>query len=98
MRWLKRIFGRKTETAADRRQHPRYRMELIVTVSAGGRTFRGRSKDLSQSGMGAYFDGELEIGEQVELAYELGDGSPAKRRTAIVRSRAGKRYGLEFTA
>jgi c-di-GMP-binding flagellar brake protein YcgR len=80
----------------ERRLYPRYRMQLEVTVEADGRKYRARSSDLSQSGIGVYLTVDLEIGSQVTLTYQLGDGSEPKTVRAIVRNRIEGRYGLEF--
>jgi c-di-GMP-binding flagellar brake protein YcgR len=80
----------------ERRVCPRYKVALTVEVTAGKKTYRGRTRDTSLSGMGVYLQAELELGERVELTYELGDGSPVKKVFAVVRNREEHRYGLEF--
>jgi c-di-GMP-binding flagellar brake protein YcgR len=80
----------------ERRLHPRYKMQLDVLIESDGRTLRARSADVSQSGIGVYLPSGLEIGKQVTLRYQLGDGSPPKIVQAIVRNHADGRYGLEF--
>jgi hypothetical protein len=92
-RWLP---GMKAPGTPEDRRYPRYKMQLSVTVIAAGKTYRGGCCDLSLSGMGLSVEAEFEIGEQVRLQYELGDGSPMKNLNAVVRNRAGHRYGVEF--
>ncbi len=93
---LQRFFGRSTEIV-ERRLQPRYRMEMAVAATtADKQQHRGRSVDLSLTGIAVLLDTELAVGDQFEIAYQMGDGSPLQRRTVIVRNRNGKRYGLEF--
>jgi hypothetical protein len=98
--WLSRLHtllgGAKTAPATDRRIAPRYKVELTISVVARGHSLRGRSCDLSQTGMGFYAGCDLDVGEHVLLQYELGDGSPPKKVSAVIRNRSGNRYGVEF--
>ena len=98
--WLSRLHtflgGAKSAPATDRRVAPRYKVELPVTIVMQGQSLRGRTCDLSQTGMGLYANGDLDVGQQLLLQYELGDGSPPKKVPATVRNRNGNRYGVEF--
>ena len=98
--WLSRLHtflgGAKSAPATDRRVAPRYKVELNVMLISRGHSLRGRSCDLSQTGMGLYASCDLDVGEQLTLQYELGDGSPPKKVPATVRNRNGNRYGVEF--
>ena len=98
--WLSRLHtllgGAKSAPATDRRSAPRYKVELPVVLVSRGHSSRGRCCDLSQTGMGLYANCDLDIGEQLMLQYELGDGSPQKKVPATVRNRNGNRYGVEF--
>jgi c-di-GMP-binding flagellar brake protein YcgR len=98
MTWLSNLWRRLTgsKAQAERRLHPRYRMQFEVVIDAGGRKFRARSADLSQSGIGVYLAADLEMGKQVTVTYQLGDGSEPKVVRAIVRNHFEGRYGLEF--
>lgn len=100
--WLSRLHtllgGPRSAPATDRRMAPRYKVELQVTVISAGRSLHARTCDLSQTGMGLFLTGDLEIGERVLLQYALGDGSPPKKVQGIVRNRNGHRYGVEFVA
>ena len=93
-----KLSGAKSAPTTERRTAPRYKVELSVTALAGTRSLRGRCCDLSQTGMGLYLNAELEIGDNVLLQYELGDGSPPKKVPSVVRNRTGNRYGLEFAS
>ena len=59
-------------------------------------TFRGWSRDLSESGMGAYVPVDLREGELVELDLPLEAGTPKLRVAAKVRRAQGSEYGFEF--
>jgi hypothetical protein len=97
MRLLDRLLGRPA-APVERRMQPRYRMQLDVAVRRGTETFAGRTCDMSLTGMGIVVDAKFEVGDQVELSYSLGDGSPPKLRMVIVRNRGEKRYGVEFVS
>src|SRR5260370_26727738 len=100
MNWVTKLRswlpGAKPGGTPEHRQYPRYKMQLTVTVTAAGKMYRAACYDLSLSGMGLSVEADFEIGEQVTLKYELGDGSPMKNISAVVRNRSGHRYGLEF--
>ena len=98
MNWFANLRQRLTgsKSRPERRMHPRYRMQLDVRLEVDGRTYRARSADFSQSGIGVYLSAELEIGKQVTLTYQLGDGSEPKMVRAVVRNHFEGRYGLEF--
>ena len=98
--WVSRLhtfFGNpKTKHESDRRAGPRYKLEIPVTIVSRERSLRGRTSDLGQDGMGVYLSQDLNIGEEVVLQYELGDGSPPKKVRGVVRDHNGNRYAIEF--
>ena len=97
--WAERLhlfFGGAKQRPAERRVGPRYRLELDVSVTSRGRALRARSNDMGADGMGVYLSADLNIGEEVLLQYQLGDGSPPKKVRGTVRDRNGNRYGIEF--
>jgi len=55
-----------------------------------------RTIDISNSGISAILPIELAIGETVELDLKV-PSRPARRLTAIVRSRSAFRHGFEFS-
>jgi hypothetical protein len=66
---------------------------LIVRAE---RMLHGRTKDISENGVGATVAGELNIGEAVELEFYLtGSLTPVKLR-AEVMYRQGFQYGFHF--
>ncbi len=75
-----------------------FRIEFGGIVRRYGKeiSFRGWSRDLSESGMGAYVPVELREGEVVDLDLPLESGAPKLRVAAKVRRAQGFEYGLEF--
>jgi len=82
------------------RYHPRYRLEVRVTVTAtraeGVVRLWGRCADISEGGLGCTLVGELLEGESVNLEFMLPPEREPMKARAVVRHRAGFHYGLEF--
>ena len=81
--------------SADARRHPRFKIEVDIRISS--RTcglLKGRTVDISESGIAAMLPIEAPLGEVVELNFTLPDGSV--RIHATVRQRNAFRYGFEF--
>ncbi len=80
------------------RQHPRILFTIPITVChlrrGGVCTTRGISLDLGQGGMGAIVEGDVEVGETVEIEFRL-QGQPMTT-VAIVRHTSASRSGFEF--
>lgn len=74
------------------------RIEFSGIVRRYGKevVFRGWSRDLSESGMGAYVPVDLLEGELVELDLPLEADAPNLRVAAKVRRSHGSEYGFEF--
>jgi|SRR5580700_9415290 hypothetical protein len=86
---------RRHWAVADPRGRPRFNFEVDVTINS--RTcglLKGRSVDISESGIAAMLTIEVPLGEIVELGFEL-PGSPITIR-ALVRQKNAFRYGFEF--
>ena len=85
---------------ADARHFPRYRIDVRALVKvrrdSGIVELRGRSTDLSESGMGVTLSGELQLGEVVEMEFFLPFTRDALHLRALVRRRNGLNYGMEF--
>lgn len=75
-----------------------YRIEFSGVVLRYGKEvpFRGWSRDLSESGMGAYVPLELREGELVNLDLPLDTDAKNLRLAAKVRRAQGSEYGFEF--
>jgi len=85
---------------ASERQWPRFKVDFAVKLLIGSHGTKssvpGRAHDLGQGGVALYAVAELDEGQQLQIEFT----PPFSRRplvlTAIVRDRAGYRYGLEF--
>jgi c-di-GMP-binding flagellar brake protein YcgR len=82
------------------RNFPRYRIDVRVVAKVereqGTDLLRGRSTDISQSGMGVTLSGDLHAGEVVSLEFSLPFTREPLQLRAVVRRRHGLNYGLEF--
>ena len=77
------------------RAYPRYLIDQRLVIHAGT-LFHGRTKDISEGGLGATVAGELRTDAPVELEFGLpGKVSPIKLM-AEVRYRQGFQYGFRF--
>jgi hypothetical protein len=78
------------------RVEPRYLMDQRLIIR-GERLLHGRTKDISENGLGATVAGELSIGAVVELEFYLtGSLTPVKIK-AEVKYRQGFQYGFHFS-
>jgi len=80
------------------RRHPRTLCSVSVTLrhlaARGIQTRRGVSLDISEGGLGALVQGELSVGETVEIDLQL--HAHALRAFGIVRHSSSVRSGFEF--
>src|ERR1700694_5027132 len=82
-------------TIPDPRRQPRFKIEVDIRINS--RTcgvLKGRSVDISESGIGAMLRIEVPLGEGVELDFALPCGAVTIH--AMVRQRNAFRYGFEF--
>jgi c-di-GMP-binding flagellar brake protein YcgR len=89
--------GKQKTSWPNPRAHPRYLMDqrLIVKTTS---PLHGRTKDISEGGMGATVAGEILTNRPVELHFHL-PGSPTPLKImAEVRHRQGFQYGFRFLA
>jgi c-di-GMP-binding flagellar brake protein YcgR len=83
------------QAQADARRHPRFKLEVEIGVFPRNRpVVRGRSVDISESGVSAILKAEVPIGEVVRLEFDLPLGSVEV--AAMVRQRSAFRYGFQF--
>jgi hypothetical protein len=81
--------------SADARRHPRFKIEVDIRIhSRTCGVLKGRTVDISESGISAMLMIEAPLGEVVELSFVLALGSV--RIHATVRQRNAFRYGFEF--
>jgi PilZ domain len=89
-------FGKSQhDVQVENRRHPRYKVEVGVRVYPRDRpVVRGRSVDLSESGIAVMLRDELPIREVVRLEFTVPLGSVDVH--ALVCQRNAFRYGLHF--
>lgn len=79
-------------TAADRRQHVRFRLSIPISVSVGAAEgIPAMTLEISEGGLSAVLASPVEIGETVKL-YPIARDAV----TACVRHRIGRIFGFEF--
>jgi PilZ domain-containing protein len=92
--------GPRHRRKADARHFPRYRIDVRALVKvrrdSGIVEMRGRSTDLSESGMGVTLSGDLQLGEVIEMEFSLPFTREPLHLRALVRRRNGLNYGMEF--
>ncbi len=86
---------------SDARRAPRHpvdtRLDVSVTTSAVTTRVRGRSLDISTSGMGCVLADELTPGQAVTAEFSLPLCPDRLRVNATVKHIRGSRHGFEFT-
>ena len=88
--WQQPSIGRKF----DARRHFRFIFEVNIRVVARGGTAKGRTVDISESGISAVMARPMPLGEVVELGFRLPFG-PVKIYAAV-RRRTAFRHGFQF--
>ena len=92
---LRSEFARSTGLAVDARRHPRYKLEVGICVYArDSEVVRGRTVDISESGISAILPIEVPVAEVVRLEFTLPTGDVEIH--AMVRQRNAFRYGFQF--
>jgi len=77
------------------RAYPRYLIDQRLIIRAG-MLFNGRTKDISEGGLGATVAGELRGAATVELEFYLPGKLVPMKLLAEVRYRQGFQYGFRF--
>src|SRR5215470_3853516 len=77
------------------RAFPRYLMDQRLLLRAG-KIFHGRTKDISESGLGATVAGQLPHNEPIEVEFTLSGTSVTFKVMAEIRYNQGFQYGLRF--
>jgi hypothetical protein len=81
----------------EKRRSRRIEVEsLLIAVTSDGVQLHGYSRDLSREGAGAFIRGELEEGQEIGLRFCTHGTRDESCYRAIVRTKVGQRYGLEF--
>jgi hypothetical protein len=89
------VAAERLRATADDRWKPRFKIETEITISS--RTYgllKGRTVDISESGIAAMLPIGVSVGEIVELSLTLPDGPVTV--CATVRHKNAFRYGFEF--
>jgi hypothetical protein len=84
------------KNAPPRARRGRYTGEVMAYSSAGGAGRLISGRNLSVGGMCADPHPALAVGQTVELALEIGDGSPIQVRAEVVREARDSGVGLRF--
>jgi len=87
--------GQKEQIWSTPRAHPRFLLDIRITIH-GDEVLYGRTKDLGEGGVGATIPGSIEIGEIVEVEFQLPLHLDPLRMRAEVRYRQGFQYGFRF--
>jgi len=84
-----------TGLGVDARRHPRYKLDVEICVYARDcEVVRGRTVDISESGISAMLRIEVPVDEVVRLEFSLPTGDVEVH--AMVRQRNAFRYGFQF--
>jgi len=82
------------------RRHPRYSIDIPIAITftrSGAKVAgSGRASELSQCGIASYIFTDLVVGDRLLIEMTLPYSHEAIQLDAVVRSRSGFRYGLEF--
>ncbi len=77
------------------RAFPRFLLDIRLVIR-GKDVMHGRTKDLGEGGVGATIPASIEIGELVEVEFQLPLREDPLRLKAEVRYRQGFQYGFRF--
>ncbi|MGC2695317.1 MAG: PilZ domain-containing protein [Candidatus Angelobacter sp.] len=77
------------------RSFPRFLLDIRIVIR-GKETLYGRTKDLGEGGLGATIPGSINIGEVVDLEFQLPVGNGPLILKSEVRYRQGFQYGFKF--
>jgi hypothetical protein len=89
------FFATSHRTIADARRYPRFKIAIDIRINSWScGVLKGRSVDISESGIAAILPIEAPLGEVVELNFTLPFGPVTIH--AMVRQKNAFRYGFEF--
>jgi hypothetical protein len=82
------------------RSNPRYCCNLSLTIDGSGftgwRSLRGRSTDISETGIAAVVEYGLFPGDKVQIELELSHSREVLLLPAVIQNRSNSRYGFQF--
>lgn len=80
----------------ERRRSPRQVLGVTISVStSNGQVYKGVTRDVSETGIGALIYGDLNVGDFVTLKFQPA-GKQEKSCRAVVMQRFGYRCGFQF--
>ena len=79
------------------REHARFALDLRLIVRTATRIY-GRTRDISESGLGATVPEDLSLGDMMELEFELPEATEPLTIIARVSYRHGFHYGFRFVS
>ena len=83
-----------------RRRFPRFKLDTIILVtemrSGLTHTVKGRSREISEGGMGGILAGELPAGQSVIVEFPLPKARQELTLRALVHRHSTSHYGFEF--
>ena len=86
---------KKTIWQAIPREYPRFVLDLPLIVRTAMRIY-GRTRDISETGLGATVPTDLAFGELMELEFQFPDAQAPVSFIAEVSFRQGFHYGFKF--
>src|SRR5690349_6216287 len=83
------------------RKHTRFVIDLRLIIKVAGTTLHGRTSNISTGGVGATVAGDISLGAEASLEFQLpvekSGECEAIAVESVVRYRQGFQYGFEFT-
>ncbi|HKN33294.1 MAG TPA: PilZ domain-containing protein [Terriglobales bacterium] len=87
-------------TKSQRRRFPRFKLDTAIRVtevhSGLSQTVKGRSREISEGGMGGILAGELSAGKTVLVEFPLPTSRQELTLRALVHRHSMSHYGFEF--
>jgi len=77
------------------RKYPRFQIDLRLAVKAAT-VLHGRTRNINEGGMGATVAGDINLGEIVQLQFQLPETHRPMTIHAEVRYHQGFQYGFKF--
>lgn len=100
LRWLTQLRHSSGSEKERRRELRRFLKLPIEVRGSTAISYRGYTRDLSPTGMGAVVSAALNVGEKVWIKYDHPSKGEQKASAVVrhgtVRQRHGYRYGFEF--
>jgi hypothetical protein len=85
----------RKQTWATPRAYRRFLLDIRI-VARTKESYHGRTKDISQGGLGATIAGDIKLGDVIELEFQVPESTEPLKLQAEVRYRKGFQYGFKF--